>query len=112
MADRSNAVNSKLQLRRDHIEELNSVRCLLAKLQAVFNLPQRLQAALDAGAVELAVDYYADAAPLLKRYRHKVGSLDAARTSDSHPLSKRHGNFSLTPEATLEYHLVLTLGVA
>ena len=71
------------------------MRCLLAKLQAVFNLPQRLQAALDAGAVELAVDYYADAAPLLKRYRHKVGSLGDACTPDSHPISRRHENWNL-----------------
>ena len=27
VAARSNAVNSKLQLRRDHVEELNQVQC-------------------------------------------------------------------------------------
>lgn len=49
------------------------VRGLLVKLQAVFNLPKRLQTAIDQGAVEIAVNAYADAAPLLKRYGHKVG---------------------------------------
>lgn len=48
------------------------VRELLVKLQAVFNLPKRLQAAMNQGAVEIAVNAYADAAPLLKRYGHKV----------------------------------------
>ena len=45
---------------------------LLVKLQAVFSLPRRLQLAMEKGAVEVAVDSYADAAPLLKRYGHKV----------------------------------------
>ena len=48
------------------------MRSLLFKLQAVFNLPKRLKVAIDNGALELAVNSYADAAPLLKRYGHKV----------------------------------------
>ena len=79
MAERSEAVNSKLQLRRDQIEELSQVKGLLAKLQIVFDLPRRLRAALDAGAHEVAADAYSDAAPLLKRYGHKVGDLWQAR---------------------------------
>ena len=65
-------MNSKLQLRRDQIEELSQVKGLLTKLQAVFDLPLRLHAALERGAHEIAADAYADAAPLLKRYGHKV----------------------------------------
>ena len=72
VAERSEAVNSKLQLRRDQIEELSQVKNLLTKLQAVFDLPRRLRTALDRGALEIAADAYADAAPLLKRYGHKV----------------------------------------
>ncbi|EIE21455.1 hypothetical protein COCSUDRAFT_66895 [Coccomyxa subellipsoidea C-169] len=71
VAERSEAVNSKLQLRRDQIEELSQVKNLLTKLQAVFDLPRRLRTALDRGALEIAADAYADAAPLLKRYGHK-----------------------------------------
>jgi hypothetical protein len=67
-------VNSKLQLRRDQIEELSQVKNLLTKLQAVFDLPRRLRSALDREAYEVAADAYADAAPLLKKYGHKVGS--------------------------------------
>ena len=48
------------------------MRSLLFKLQAVFNLPKRLKVAIEQGALELAVNSYADAAPLLKRYGHKV----------------------------------------
>ncbi len=66
-------MNSKLQLRRDQIEELSQVKNLLTKLQIVFDLPRRLRAALDRGAHEIAADAYADAASLLKRYGHKVG---------------------------------------
>lgn len=72
VAERSEAVNSKLQLRREQIEELSQVKNLLTKLQAVFDLPRRLRTALDRGALEIAADAYADAAPLLKRYGHKV----------------------------------------
>ena len=49
------------------------VRGLLWKLQAVFDLPRRLHAAIDNGAYEIAVRSYADAEPLLKRYGYKVG---------------------------------------
>ena len=48
------------------------VQTLLGKLQAVFELPRRLHAAIDNGALEIAVGTYADAEPLLRRYGHKV----------------------------------------
>ena len=79
VAERSEAVNGKLQLRRNQIEELSQVKGLLAKLQAVFDLPRRLHAALDQGALEIAADVYADAAPLLKRYGHKVLAVSLLR---------------------------------
>lgn len=75
VAERSEAVNSKLQLRRDQIEELSQVKNLLTKLQAVFDLPRRLRSALDREAYEVAADAFADAAPLLKKYGHKVGEV-------------------------------------
>jgi len=48
------------------------VKVLLGKVQAVFDLPRRLHAAIDHGALEIAVATYADAEPLLRRYGHKV----------------------------------------
>lgn len=51
---------------------VRQVRGLLFKLQAIFDLPKRLHTALQQGAVEIAVNAFADAAPLLKRYGHKV----------------------------------------
>ena len=54
------------------LPRLSQVRALLAKLQAVFDLPRKLRAAIDRGAFEVAADCYADAAPLLKKYGHKV----------------------------------------
>ncbi|KAL3158433.1 hypothetical protein ABBQ38_010667 [Trebouxia sp. C0009 RCD-2024] len=83
VATRSNAVNSKLQLRRDHVEELNQVRGLLFKLQAIFDLPKRLHTALEQGAVEIAVNAFADAAPLLKRYGHKGAFRQVAVEADA-----------------------------
>ncbi len=75
----SNAVNGKLERRQAEIEELNSVRVLLHKLQGVFDLPRKLRAAIERQAFEVAADAYADAAPLLKKYGHKVGSKQAGR---------------------------------
>ena len=57
---------------QEEMEELQAVRLLLAKLQGVFDLPRRLRAALNAQAHEVAVDAYAEAAPLLRAYGHKV----------------------------------------
>lgn len=54
------------------MEDLSRIRGLLIKLQAVFQLPKQLRAAIDQGAVELAVEKYADVAGLLRNYGHKV----------------------------------------
>lgn len=72
VAERSNGVNSKLQQRREHIEELNRVRSLLKKLQVVFDLPKRLRAAIKIDALEIAVEQYSAALPVLKRFGHQV----------------------------------------
>lgn len=40
--------------------------------QGVFDLPKKLRAAIDHGAYEVAVESYADVAPLFKKYGHKV----------------------------------------
>ena len=55
--------------RRASLGQLPRATCCA---QVVFDLPQRLQAALKQGALEVAVDAYAEAAPLLKKYGHKV----------------------------------------
>jgi hypothetical protein len=39
--------------------------------QALFDLPRRMRAALEEDALEAAVDYYSDAAPLLQKYGSK-----------------------------------------
>ena len=72
------------------------MRGLLFKLQAIFDLPKRLHTALEQGAVEIAVNAFADAAPLLKRYGHKVMTVDIPmirkvyQTHDSHDWSQSH----------------------
>lgn len=72
MVATSEAVNGKLQQRQEEVEQLTAVRALLARLQGVFDLPRKLRAALERGAYEVAADTYADAAPLLQKYGHKV----------------------------------------
>eukprot|EP00878_Enallax_costatus_P022689 GHUV01024090.1.p1 GENE.GHUV01024090.1~~GHUV01024090.1.p1 ORF type:complete len:280 (+),score=106.22 GHUV01024090.1:357-1196(+) len=71
VAEESSAVNQKLLKRRQHIEELNRVQNLLNKLQAVFDLPSRMRAALEEDALHSAVAYYAEALPLLRKYGHR-----------------------------------------
>lgn len=73
----SDDVHGKLQQRQQEVEELGAVRALMHKLQAVFDLPRKLRAAVDREAYEVAADCYADAAPLLRKYGHKVGPAGA-----------------------------------
>lgn len=68
----SDSVHGKLQQRQEEVEELGAVRVLLHKLQAVFELPRKLRAAMDREAYDVAADCYADAAPLLRKYGHKA----------------------------------------
>ena len=79
MVSTSNSVNGKLQQRQEEMEELQAVRLLLAKLQGVFDLPRKLRAAIDRQAYEVAVEGYADAAPLLKKYGHKASAREAGQ---------------------------------
>lgn len=58
-SERADTVNSKLGAHREQIEQLNGVRNLIKKLQAVFDLPQRLRVCIDQNAIALAVKYYA-----------------------------------------------------
>ncbi|CAD7703990.1 unnamed protein product, partial [Ostreobium quekettii] len=71
VAETSNGVNSKLQKHRDTIEELNRVRSLLQKLQALLNLPKQLKIAKDEKAYAAAVDFYCNAAGILQKYGHQ-----------------------------------------
>ena len=54
------------------MENLSNVRALLVKLQAVFELPQKLRYAREQGAIELAADKYDEVSELLRIYGHKV----------------------------------------
>ena len=68
VAERSTTVSTKLQARQDKMEELHAVQQLLRKLQAVFDLPKRMRAALEEDVLDTAVSFYAEAQPLLKKY--------------------------------------------
>lgn len=66
-----NAVRSKLQQRQQQVSDLNDVQALLLKLESVFELPQRLRVAIDAGAFVVAVDSVIAARPVLNRAGYK-----------------------------------------
>ena len=74
---------------------LMQVRGLLWKLQAVFDLPRRLRSAIDNGAYEIAVNSYADAEPLLKRYGHKVRLSGHITSEPPQTISARKGQLSV-----------------
>ena len=67
-AAKADAVNLKLSSHREQIEQLNGVRALIKKLQAVFDLPAKLRTCAETGALALAVRYYVGAGPLLAKY--------------------------------------------
>ena len=67
VAERSAGVNATLAARRANIDELNGVRSLLRQVRVLFDLPGRLRAALDNDAPDVAAEYWAQAAPVLRR---------------------------------------------
>ena len=67
VAERSAGVNATLAARRANIDELNGVRALLRQVRVLFDLPGRLRAALDNDAPDVAAEYWAQAAPVLRR---------------------------------------------
>lgn len=82
--ERSADVSGRLDKRQQQIEELSDTRLLLRRLQAVYELPKKIRAALDSGKLEVAVDAHADVLPLLRAHGHKVlllGGGDAGRRS-------------------------------
>ena len=64
--------HSQHALMYQYTASVPQVKLLLGKVQAVFDLPRRLHAAIDHGALEIAVATYADAEQLLRRYGHKA----------------------------------------
>ncbi|GFH06630.1 uncharacterized protein HaLaN_01294, partial [Haematococcus lacustris] len=83
VADRSLMVSTKLQKRQDRMEELHRVQLLLKKLQAVFELPRRMRAALEEDVLDTAVSYYAEAQPLLQKYGNRGTFKQIAVDSDN-----------------------------
>ena len=82
-SERAEAVNSKLGAHREQIEQLNGVRNLIKKLQAVFDLPQRLRVCVEQNALALAVKYYAGAAPLLDKYGEEGAFVGVKEEADA-----------------------------
>lgn len=66
--EQSERVSGQLMQHREQIEDLNGVRSLLLKLQAVFDLPAKMQVCLEHDSLDVLAGYYARAAPLLERY--------------------------------------------
>lgn len=55
----------------------------LCVAQAVFDLPSRMQAALDEDALDSAVSFYAEALPVLRKYGHKGAFRGVAVQADA-----------------------------
>ncbi|KAF8059217.1 VPS51 [Scenedesmus sp. PABB004] len=104
VAEKSAAVNAKLLKRRQHIEELSRVQGLLSALQAVFDLPARMKAALAEDALGAAVGFYAEALPLLRQHGHRgafrgiAADADAAARDVSAALKRRLAERKGEPE--------------
>lgn len=75
-------MDDRLQERRANIDNLQRVRSLLTKLQAVFDLPLKMGAALDIGAVEVAVQQYTTVRPVLMRFSHHAAFRKVAADAD------------------------------
>lgn len=62
------SVSEALAPKRESIEQLSGVTALLDRLQFLFELPNRLKAAVSIGAYDQAVAHWTRSAPLLLRY--------------------------------------------
>ncbi|KAF3436540.1 hypothetical protein FNV43_RR23632 [Rhamnella rubrinervis] len=65
---RSDAVNTSLFEKREHIEKLHRTRNLLRKVQIIYDLPARLGKCIKSEAYADAVRYYTGAMPIFKAY--------------------------------------------
>lgn len=57
--------------------------CLCGCLQAVFDLPAQMKAAIEEDALDSAVSFYAEALPLLRKYGHKGAFRGIAADSEA-----------------------------
>jgi len=68
ISEANDAVDVKMEERRDRFDSLNSVRSIMKKLSQVFELPSKINLAVESGALEVAVKYVASARPFLDAY--------------------------------------------
>ncbi|KAG1671022.1 hypothetical protein FOA52_014266 [Chlamydomonas sp. UWO 241] len=68
VAEQTSGMADRLEARAAEARELSRVQALLRRLHAVFELPRRMRAAVQADALEAAVSFYSDARPLLRKY--------------------------------------------
>ncbi|CAG9467474.1 unnamed protein product [Pedinophyceae sp. YPF-701] len=76
--DLSQSVDSKVHASRTDLEELNRIKSMMARLQALLGLPARMRAALDAADPAAAARLYVSALPTLTAFGHQ-GAMRAAR---------------------------------
>ena len=102
---RSEAVNGILEQRQGAIMELKQTREMLRQLQLVLEVPRKLKAALSQGAFEIAVDTYAEVAPVLKRHGNRKSLRKVAAEVESfraEAAERLRGQLHSSPDTTSE----------
>ena len=78
ISDANEAVDVKMLERRTQFDELNNVRAVMRKLRHVFDLPKKVEIAIENGAVEVAARYLSTSMPFLMPF--SSGTLVSVRT--------------------------------
>lgn len=79
---KSNLISDSLGERQEEIEQLTNARLVLHRLKAALDVPRKIKAAVQAGALDIAADTYADVLPLLKVHGDKAALKAMAAQTD------------------------------
>lgn len=71
VVSQSEAVNGKLEMRQGTILELTETRSLLQRLQALLDIPLKINAAIAQGYYDVAAECIVEVAPVLGRHGHR-----------------------------------------
>lgn len=80
VVQQSNTINHRLRSQQLHLEEYNRMQLLLHKLKAIFQVPYKIEKAIDNGAIDIAAETYAEIAPLLRSYGDRAAIRTLAET--------------------------------
>lgn len=114
VVSQSEAVNGKLETRQDTILELTETRSLLQRLQAVLDIPMKINAAMAQESYDVAAECIVEIAPVLRRHGHRKALrpvADEVKSKRTEIVNKLQQNMEARPDCAADsLSLLLRLG--